>query len=183
MTLPISWAVAGAIPAGQVAKQTLSLAATSASHFFGELLQTNQPSKSPVSKDSGLSVPIRTGRNLKASDNQKSWADRVESLKNRLSDAVKQAGLRYGLSPEPSPTRNISISANGVNPPVVNGPEPLRSELEKHLHEQPELANEINQLASQSKDSSPLRLLPQSESTVGTDESWTLWLDTKSSVK
>ena len=182
MTLPISWVVAGAIPAAQAAKQTVSLAATSANHFFGDLLQTSPSSKSPVSTDSGHSGPIRSSQNPKASNDQKSWADRVESLRSRLSDAVKQARLRYGLSPESSSTGAISISANGTDEPILKGPEPLRSELEKHLHEHPELVKEINDLASQSKASSPLRLLPQQERSASTNEPWTLWLDMNSAA-
>jgi len=177
MTLPISWIVAGAIPVGQAAKQTVNLAATSASHFFGELLQTSPSSRNPVSTDSGPSAAIQSSLNPKASNVQKSWADRVESLRSRLSDAIKQARLRYGLSAESSPTGAISISANGQNQPVLNGPEPLRTELEKHLHEHPELVNEVNELASQSKASGPLRLLPQSESSASAKEPWTFWLD------
>ncbi len=179
MTLPISWVVAGAIPAGQAAKQTVNLAATSASHFFGELFQTSPSSKNPVSSDSGPSAPIQSSQNPKASNDPKSWADRVESLRNRLSDAVKQARLRYGLSPESGPADAVSISANGTDKPVLNGPEPVRSELEKHLHENPELVKEINELASHSKAASPLRLLPQQETSASTNEPWTLWLDTK----
>jgi hypothetical protein len=180
MTLPISWVVAGAIPAGQAAKQTVNLAATSASHFFGELLQKSPSSKGPASTDNGPSEPIQSSRNPKASNDQKSWAVRVESLRSRLSNAVQQARLRYGLSPESSPAGVVSISAAGQNQPVVNGPEPLRTELEKHLHEHPELVKEINELASQSRASSPLRLLPQSaESSANTNEPWTLWLDAK----
>ncbi|MCY2984202.1 MAG: hypothetical protein NTY15_11300 [Planctomycetota bacterium] len=182
MTLPLSWVVAGAIPAGQAAKQTVNLAATSASHFFGELLQTSPSPKSPVSSDSGPSAPISSSQNPKSSNDSKSWADRVESLRSRLSDAVKQARLRYGLSPEASPADAVSISANGTDKPVLNGPEPLRSELEKHLHENPELVKEINELASQSKSSSPLRLLPQQESSASANEPWTLWLDAKSAA-
>jgi len=177
MTLPISWVVAGAIPAGLAAKQTVNLAATSANHFFGALLQTSPSSKNPVSTDSGLSAAIQSSRNPKTGSDQKSWADRVESLRNRLSDAVKQTRLRYGLSPESSPTGAISISANGQNQPVLKGPEPVRSELEKHLHEHPELVKEINELASQSNDSGPLHLLPQSTSGTYEKEPWTLWLD------
>jgi hypothetical protein len=182
MTLPISWVVAGAIPAGLAANQTANLAATSANHFFGELLQKSPSSKSQVSTDNGLSVPIRSSQNPKASSDQKSWADRVESLRSRLSDTVKQARLRYGLSPESSPIGAVSISANGTDKPVLNGPEPLRSEIEKHLHEHPELVTEINELASQSKASSPLRLLPKQEATTSANEPWTLWLDAKSAA-
>ena len=180
MTPPISWLVAGAIPAGQAVKQTANIAATSVSHFFGELLQTSPSSKNPASQDSGPSAPIQSNPNSTRSSGPKSWADRVESLRSRLSDAVQQARLRYGLSPESSPTGDLSISATGQNVPAVNGPEPLRSELEKHLHEHPELVKEINELASQSKASSPLRLMPQSESSSNDKGPWTLWLDTKS---
>lgn len=179
MTLPISWVVAGAIPAGQAAKQTVSLAATSASHFFGELLQTSPSPKSPVSSGSGPSAPIQSIQNPKANNDQKTCSDRVEALRSRLSDAVKQARLRYGLSPEAGSADAVSISANGTDKPVLNGPEPLRSELEKHLHENPELVKEINELASQSKAASPLRLLPQSDISAGANEPWTLWLDKK----
>ena len=177
MTLPISWVVAGAIPASQVAKQVASYTATSASHFFGELLQTNPTPKSQVLTDNGPSAPIQSNQNPKTNSDQKSWADRVESLRSRLSNAVQQTRSRYGLTPESSSSGAISISANGKNQPLVSGAEPMRTELEMHLREHPELVKEINELASQSKFSGPLRLLPQCESAAGDKEPWKLWLD------
>ena len=172
MSLPISWIVGGAIPASQAVKQVASLAVTSASHFFGELLQTN-----PSAPDSGRSVQIEQTQNPNASSEKRSWADRVQSLRSTLSKVVTDARARYGLPTDSGNAESLSISSNGKGQPGLDGPEPLRTELEHHLQEHPALIQEINELALQRMRSEPLRLLPQQELTKNANEPWKLWID------
>ncbi len=181
MNLPISWVVAGAIPASQVVKNTASYAATSASHFFGGLLQTNPSQKNLSQKntpqaDSGHLVQIEPNRNQIPNSDPRSWSDRVESLRTYLSKVVTKACARYGLSSEPIESSSISITANGKDRPVISGPEPLRTELEHHLLEHPAIVGEINELAVQRETSGPLRLLPSQNAFSNTNEAWKLWL-------
>ena len=177
MNLPISWVVAGAIPASQVVKQSASLAATSASHFFGGLLQTKLSPTSPRLADSGRSVPIEPSRTQKPSSDLRSWSDRVESLRTYLSDVMNKARASYGLSLDPNPSNSISISADGKGQPVLSGPEPLRTELENHMRLHPALVDEINELATQRESSGPLRLLPKQDAPSNAVEPWKLWID------
>ena len=172
MSLPIAWVVGGAIPESQAVKQVASLAATSASHFFGELLQTNRSAP-----DSGRSVRAEQTRNPKASSDGKSWADRVQSLRSTLSKVIADARARYGLPTDSGNTESLSISSIGKDQPGLDGPEPWRTELEHHLQEHPALIQEINELALQSARSEPLRLLPQHELNTGAFEPWKLWID------
>jgi hypothetical protein len=71
----------------------------------------------------------------------------------------------------------ISISSNGKETPRLNGPEPLRTELENHLRDHPAIVQEINALALQSSSTGPLRLLPSSDEQERSAASWTLWID------
>ncbi len=176
MNLPISWVVAGVIPASQLVKHTASYAATSASHFFGGLLQTNPSQTNPPQADNGHSVPIESDRRLKPNSEQRSWSDRVESLRNYLSSVVTKARGSYGWSPESNELTSFSITANGKDQPVISGAEPLRTELEHHLLEHPAIVGEINELAAQRETSGPLRLLPSPTAFSNTTEAWKLWL-------
>ena len=177
MSLPISWIVAGAIPASQAAKQVASFTATSASHFFGELLQTNSLPSSPLAPASGRSEQTEPTQNQKASSEKKSWPERAESLRNYLSRVVTDLRARYRLPTDSAKVEGLSISATGAGEPVLEGPEPLRTELQHHLQQRPSLINEINELALQRTRSGPLRLLPQHEPVANTGEPWKLWID------
>ncbi len=172
MSLPISWVIGGAIPASQAVKQVASLAATSTSHFFGELLQKN-----PSTPDSGHSDRIEQTQNQKASSEKMSWADRVQSLRSILSKVVTDARTRYGLPTDSGDARSLSISSTGTGQPGLEGPEPMRTELEHHLQEHPALVHEINDLALQNNRSGPLCLLPQPELIKNANEPWKLWID------
>ena len=186
MNLPVSWVVAGVIPASQLVTRTASYAATSASHFFGDLLQsnpspTNPPQINPPKintpqADSGRSVPIESDRSQKPNSEQRSWSDRVESLRTYLSSVVTKARGGYGRSSDSSELTSFSITANGKDQPVISGPEPLRTELEHHLLEHPAIVGEINELAVQHERSGPLRLLPSPTAFSNTMEAWKLWL-------
>lgn len=179
MSLPISWVVAGAIPASQAIKQTANFAATSASRFFGEFLQTNPVSQSPSVVDNGHSEQIEPILNTKGSRNDgKSLGERIDSLRSYLSKFVNESRARYGLGPATGKPDSFSISSNGRETPKLNGPEPARSELENHLQENPAIINEINELALQSSSTAPLRLLPKSGGQVPMHEPWILWIDT-----
>ena len=172
MSLPISWVIGGAIPASQAVKQVASLAATSASHFFGELLQT-----SPSAPDSGRSVQIEQTQNQKASSEKKSWTDRVQSLRSYLSKVVTDVRARYGLPTNSDNAASLSISSTGKGQPILEGPEPMRTEVEHHLQEHSALIKEINELALQSSYSEPLRLLPKQKLNQNANEPWKLWID------
>ncbi len=172
MNLPISWVVGGVIPASQAVKQVASLAATSASHFFGELLQTNPPALA-----NGRSVQIEQTQNQKASREKESWTDRVQSLRSYLSKVVADARVRYGLPTDLGNAESLSISSTGKGQPGLDGPEPMRTELEHYLQEHPALIHEINELALQSTRSEPLRLLPKQELNKNANEPWKLWID------
>ncbi len=176
MNLPVSWVVAGVIPASQLVKQTASYAATSASHFFGGLLQTNPSPINTPQADSGRSVPIESDRSLKPNSEQRSWSDRVESLRSYLSSVVTKARGGYGRTSDSSELTSFSITANGKDQPVISGPEPLRTELEHHLLEHPAIVGEIHELAVQRERSGPLRLLPSQTAFSNTTEAWKLWL-------
>ena len=177
MNLPISWVIAGAIPVSQVVKQSASLAATSASHFFGGLMQTNLSQTNPQPADNGRSVQVEPDQNQKPSSGQRSWLSRVESLRTYLSNVVTKARVSYGLPPDPTLQNSISISANGKDQPVLNGPEPLRTEIENHLHQHPALVEEINELATQRECDGPLGLLPKLNVPSNAGEPWKLWID------
>ncbi len=178
MNLPVSWVVAGAIPVSQALKKSADIAATSASHFFGELLQTNpSPSNKPTRVDNGLSAQSQQNQNPKASSEEKTWSDRVESIRSYLSKLVRESRARYGLASKSNEFDSISISANGKDQLVLSGPEPLRTELELQLQKRPALAKEINELALQSAHSGPLGLLPQPDSSGGPIGPWKLWID------
>ena len=177
MSLPISWIVAGAIPASQAAKQVASFTATSASHFFGELLQTISLPSSPLAPASGRSEQTEPTQNQKASSEKKSWPERAESLRSYLSRVVTDLRARYRLPTDSAKVEGLSISATGAGEPVLEGPEPLRTELQHHLQQRPSLINEINALALQGTRSGPLRLLPQHESVANTGVPWKLWID------
>ena len=172
MNLPISWLVGGAIPASQAVKQVASLAVTSASHFFGELLLTN-----PSAPDNGRLVQSEQTQNQRASSEKGNWADRVQSLRSTLSKVVAEARARYGLPTDSGNTESLSISSTGKGQPGLKGPEPLRTELEHYLQEHPALIHEINELALQRTRSEPLRLLPQQELNKSANEPWKLWID------
>jgi len=176
MSLPISWVAAGAIPAAQALKHTVNLAATSASHLFGELLQTSPSRPNPAVVDSGRSEPIEPIQNPKPSNSQ-SLADRIESLRNYLSKFVNESRARYGLGSETGKTDSISISSNGKDALVLNGPEPSRTELESHLREHPAIVREINEVSLQTSTAAPLRLMPGSNTQELANPSWTLWLE------
>jgi len=177
MSLPISWIVAGVIPASQAAKQVASFTATSASHFFGELLRTSSLPSSPLAPASGRSEQTEPTQNQKASSEKKSWPERAESLRNYLSRVVTDLRARYRLPTDSAKAEGLSISATGDGEPVLEGPEPLRTELQHHLQQRPTLINEINELALQRTRSGPLRLLPQHESVANTGDRWKLWID------
>ena len=183
MNLPISWVVAGAIPASQALKKTADIAATSVSHFFGELLQTNPPpANSPPANrstavDNGRSAQFQQNQNPRASSEQKTWADRVESIRSYLSKLVTESRTRFGLPTHSPQSESISISANGKDQPVLSGPEPLRTELELQLQKRPALVKEINELALESAHSGPLGLLPRPDSAGNSIGPWKLWID------
>ncbi len=178
MSLPISWVVAGAIPATQALKQTANLAATSASRFFGEFLQTSPIPQKPSAVDNGHSEPIEpTPKPKGSSGDSKSVGDRIESLRSYLLKFVNESRARYGLGPGTRKPESFSISSNGKEILRLNGPEPSRTELENHLRDHPAIVKEINELAQQKSSAGPLRLLPHSEIKGPTEEPWTLWLD------
>ena len=178
MNLPISWVVAGAIPASQALKKTADLAATSVSHFFGELLQTNPPPANQSTEvDNGRSAQFLQNQIPKARSEQKTWTDRVESIRSSLSKLVREARARFGLPTNSAQSESISISANGKDQPVLNGPEPLRTELELQLQKRPTLVKEINELALESPHSGPLGLLPRPDSVGNSSGPWKLWID------
>jgi len=176
MNLPISWVVAGAIPATQAVKQ-VAIAATSASHFFGELLQANLSPKNPLQAVNGRSEQIESSRNPNATSESKGWSERVDSIRNTLSKFVSNARARYGLTQDTNMREAIAISADGQGRPQISGPEPIRTELEQFLQSRPDLIQEFNELASQSSDTGPLRLLPGQELVFNRNEPWKLWLD------
>lgn len=177
MNLPISWVVAGAIPATQAVKHVANVAATSASHFFGELLQSNPSTKNPLQAVNGRSVQSESSRNPNVFSESKSWSERVDSLRNTLSKFASNARARYGLTQDAKKREAVAISADGQGRPQINGPEPIRTELEQFLQSRPDLLQEFSELASQSSDSGPLRLLPDRESASKGNEPWKLWLD------
>ncbi len=178
MNLPIAWVVAGAIPTGQALKKTADIAATSVSHFFGELLQKNPPpSNRSTAVDNGRSAQFQQNQIPKANSEQKTWADRVESIRSTLSKLVAESRTRFGLPTNSTQSESISISANGKDQPVLSGPEPLRTELEHQLQKRPTLVNEINALALESSHSGPLGLLPRPFSPGNSIGPWKLWID------
>ena len=192
MNLPIAWVVGGAIPAAQTAKQVANIAATSASHFFGELLQTNPAQTNPAQANptpanptpanpsaavSGRSGPNEPKQNRKASSESKSWSERVESIRNYLSKFVSDTRARYGQKNGAEKLDAVAISADGKGQPLLSGPEPIRTELEQFLRSNPDITKEINELASLSSESGPLRLLPKTDTGSRGSESWKLWLD------
>jgi len=177
MNLPISWVVAGAIPATQAVKQVANIAATSASHFFGELLQANPSSKNPLQAVNGRSVQSESSRNPNATSESKGWSERVDSLRNTLSKFISNARARYGLTQDTKTREAVAISADEQDRPQISGPEPIRTEIEQFLQSRPDLVQEFSELASQSSDSDPLRLLPGQELASKGSEPWKLWLD------
>jgi len=177
MNLPISWVVAGAIPATQTVKQVANIAATSASHFFGELLQANPSSKNPSQAVNGRSVQIESSRNPNATSESKGWSERVDSLRNYLSKFASNARARYGLTQDTKTREAVAIYSDGQGRTQISGSEPIRTELEQFLQSRPDLIQEFNELASHSPNSGPLRLLPDRESSSKGNEPWKLWLD------
>ena len=177
MNLPISWVVAGAIPATQAVKQVANLAATSASHFFGELLQANPLSKNTLQAANGRSEQIESSRNPNATSESIGWSERVDSIRNTLSKFVSNARARYGLTQDTNTQEAVAISADEQGRPRISGPEPIRTELEQFLQSRPDLIQEFNELASQSSDSGPLRLLPGQELASKRNDPWKLRLD------
>lgn len=197
MSLPISWVVAGAIPATQALKQTVQLAGTSASHFFGELLQTNPP---PASLQPARQSAAGNGRSeenapnltprLNSGDGKddgkgvsgKGLDGRIETLRRSLAKFLDESRSRFGLKAGSGDGvagdgESLSITANGREPLRLKGPEPLRTELENHLRDHPEIVQEINALALQKSNAGPLRLMPSSDKRAAASEPWTLWLD------
>ena len=178
MNLPISWVVAEAIPTSQALKQVANYAATSASHFFGDLLQTDSTPPKPSASGSGRSVQSDQNPSLNPSSQKKSWSDRAESLRSYLSKFLMQSRGRYGLPPNAEMDQGISISADGSGAPTLTGPEPFRTELQNHLRENPSVVKELNDLAMERSTNEPLRLLPEHDSRKPPGEKWKLWLDT-----
>jgi len=173
----MSWVVAGAIPTSQALKQVANYAATSASHFFGDLLQTDLTQSKLSAPDNGLSAqsvqsPIPNPRSQK-----QSWADRAESLRSYLSKFVKESRSRYASLSSSEGAQGISILTDGKGTPTLSGSEPLRTELENHLHENPLVVKELNDLALERSTNEPLRLLPDHQQRQPQDEPWKLWLD------
>ena len=182
MNLPISWVVGGAIPTAQAARKVANIAATSASHFFGELLQTNPattnlttPNPSPAVN--GRSEPNEPKQTLRASSESKSWYERVDSIRNSLSKFVADTRARYGQKQGAEKQEAVAISADGTGQPLLSGPEPIRTELEQFLRSNPYITKEINELASQSVETDPFRLLPKTGTGSKGSEPWKLWLD------
>ena len=176
MSLPISWVVAGAIPAAETLKRTANLAATSASHLFGALLQTAPSQSNPITLDSGRSAPIEPSQTKKA-DSNSNLSDRIDALRNVLSKFVNESRARFGLGTKTGESDGISIESNGKDAPSLRGPEPLRTSLENHLQDHPEILKEINEVASQKSSAAPLRLLPNSIQNESDKPTWTLWIE------
>jgi|GEM_PF-2159597 len=173
MNLP--WVVAAAIPASQVARQVTSAAATSVSHFFGELLQN--ASSAPAANGPSAAAAQASNHSIPNSDS-KSFADRVDALRNLLSKSVKDIKSRYGwedvgLQAVDSNQGSISIVADGRSAPEVDAPEPIRTELENLLAENPAIGQEFSELAVLHKEQSPLGWLPRSAEGI---EKLRIWL-------
>jgi hypothetical protein len=177
MNLPISWVVAGAIPVSQAIRQASSLGVTSASHFFGDLLQSNRPSSSLLIAGNGRSELVEKSQSPKALSERESWSDRVESVRSYLSKVLDESKARAGLPNNFDSSDRIAILSSGKGDPIVKGVEPLRSEVERFLRDHPKLVQEINDLALERAPAGPLQWLPKRDDTNHTDEPWTLWLD------
>jgi hypothetical protein len=154
MNLPISW-VAAAGPASQLIKQTANLAARSASSIFGDLLQAApaQPHNGPLEQTS-------TATSSQKSKNESlSWTDRLESIRSQLSKLVEQSRLKFGLPMTAASAEGFSLVADSHSVSRVMGPEPIRTDLENSLADNPVLTQEIRSVARDKPWSNPAESL------------------------
>ena len=174
MNLPISWVAAAVLPASQAVKATANLASKSASQFFGNHMQADPPAAangpSVSASSSSQSIP-------RSNDSTKSWNDRFESLRLYLGKVAADARGKFNVAAGTLKTNGLAITSDGQSKPIVEGPEPARTELEQHLALHPNVAKELTELAATKSNAEPLRLLPNRQPSSEPSGIFKLWLD------
>lgn len=162
MNLPISWLAAAAVPSAQIVQKAAQSAASSASHFFGDLLQSSPKAAANGRLEAGASN--QTANSGNASTNKSaSLSERIDALKEHLAAVVKR--LRSSSPSQGEPQDDTSaikteIIADGRGIPSVNASDDIRVSLENYLNANPSLIAEINSVARESTASDPLSMLP-----------------------
>lgn len=162
MNLPISWLAAAAVPSAQIVQKATQSAASSASHFFGDLLQSSP--KVAANGRSEAAASNQTANNSKpASAKSGSLSDRLTALRDHLASVVKRF-RSSSAAPGDGEAIKTEIIADGVGTPSVNASDDLRVSLENYLAANPSLVAEINAVARESISSDPLSMLPAGKS-------------------
>jgi hypothetical protein len=161
MTIPASFLSAvlpNTLPVVQQTARTLAYQATKA---FGEWFQ------SPQEADSGPSVPTSGATKEPERYPPDPWAFRSSSNRNSLQEKLGQwlrsFANQMGLGDQPPA---ITIVADGVGIPRIEGPEDFATGFRESLLGQPELVDAINQVARHELESDPLQWMPGHEPLV-----------------
>jgi hypothetical protein len=161
MTIPASFLSAvlpKTIPVVQRTAQNLAQQATQA---FGEWFQ------SPQGADNGQSEPISEPTNQPENYPADLLASRNESnrfaLQEKLAQWLRSFTSQLGFGDKPPA---ITIVADGVGIPGIEGPENLVQGLRESLLSQPELVDAINQAARRELEADPLQWMPGHEPLV-----------------
>jgi hypothetical protein len=145
MNLPFSWLGAG-IAASPLAFQAIGQATKATSQLFGDLLSANE-----TQKTNGLSEPIASKQQKQPNNSHKtSLAEIRNSIANWIENASKQLGLNQRAS-----EFTLEVNEGSI---VIDGPEPVRSQLAEYLHSSPDTVSGIIESVKQTE--SPLRWLP-----------------------
>ena len=99
------------------------------------------------------------------------------SLKTQLGRMLAETRIRLGFPASVATDGSFSITANGLDAPIVIGPEPIRSDFDKQLVANPGLTEEINTLAKNKFKTDPLNLLQSRSKTSADNELLRIWMD------
>ena len=146
MNLPFSWLGAG-IAASPIAFQTIGQATKATSQLFGDLLSPNV-----TPKTSGPSE--RTANNNPKTPNSSTRKSSLFEIRNSIASWIENASKQLGLNHRASEF-TLEVNEGSI---AIDGPEPVRSQLARHLHDSPETVSSIVDSVKQTE--SPLRWLP-----------------------
>ena len=161
LTIPLA-SLGASLAVSRKGIQGTSQLAHKTTQAFGDLLSQINPLQ-----DNGLSEATSPNQDRQlvtngelpettsSSDAANSFQSRLESLRNRLQKWLTETGEKLGANFK---SDSISIQLDPDQNIVVDGPEPLRSELLNHLHSDKSLVDDLKQL--QTDQPSPLQWLP-----------------------
>jgi hypothetical protein len=149
MTTPFSWLGVGAV-AAPLAMKTFEMANKSMGQAFGSFLQPDAP------KTSG---PSESTKPQSQETSDLPLSGELSKLTQELTKWLKSKGEELGISVE---GLNLKLDVNQDQSLNIDGPEPLKSEMEAMLARDAELVQRLRSVAMQT--TSPLSWLPGTSS-------------------